>query len=553
LNKIELLGKAAHICSKFVKDFDYEEVRRELQLADERVGGALLADMEARDSEKTGKLKALMEILTSDGATRVYKGSIADHIYEYRYWLTFNYNNIIKPLLNPPAPSGNPRAEQLTRKFQYNQKHKTTTRWRKLTEGRSGTYLRMFFEFESSAAAASAKWMADYMAHPEKCVYYGSGVPTEIIWAMGLTPYGINLQEAVRSQDQKGSLYYLDACSEAGVPLDTCTFPQIGAGAALRNDYLEGFPCAVLSNLTCDPMLASHALTAKLLDVPTFYFDHPYRFRTPDGSRSFASQMRDMVSFLEKHTGHTLDWDKLRDICDRYNQMQEMELERWEHNYGPNPPIPGDLLLNMHLKLFGPFSGTEDGLAMMKRQLELTRAASAKGESCVPNQQYRVVLWNPPPGSYWNFNNWISQCWGVNILNDMETFGNFEFIDTSSEETIFETLGRKTMYFTMSRHTRGDLKNFFDDLFKLCELSKPDFIIQADHVGCHPVNALRGLLTEECAKRGLKLMRFEQDLGDVRVTSHQGVRDQVNNFMTNVMNATPLKKSLMVFDDSNEW
>ena len=45
----------------------------------------------------------------------------------------------------------------------------------------------------------------------------------------------------------------------------------------------------------------------------------------------------------------------------------------------------------------------------------------------------------------------------------------------------------------------------------------------------------------------------EQDLGDVRVTSHQGVRDQVNSFMTNVMNATPLKQSLMVFDDSNEW
>jgi hypothetical protein len=189
----------------------------------------------------------------------------------------------------------------------------------------------------------------------------------------------------------------------------------------------------------------------------------------------------------------------------------------------------------------------------MKRQLELTREAAAKGESCVPNQQYRAVLWNPPPGSYWNFNNWISQCWGVNILNDMETFGNYEFIDTSSEAQMLETLGKKTMYFTMSRHTRGDVKNYFDDLFKLCELSKPDFIIQSDHIGCHPVNTLRGLLTEECARHGIKLLRFEQDLGDVRVTSHQGVRDQVNNFMTNVMNAEPLKQSLMVFDDGSEW
>jgi hypothetical protein len=552
LNTIELLGKAADICSKFIKDFDYADVSKELKTADERVGGAFLADLEARDSEKFGQLKALFDVLTADGPKRVYKGNLADHLYEYRYWLNFNYNNLIKPLINPPKP--NPKGAQLKRKNQYNQKHKTTTRWRKLTEGRRGAYLRMFYEFEAGTAAAAGKWMADYLNHPEKCVYCASGVPTEIVWAMGLTPYSVNLQEAIRSQDQRGSLYYVDACSDAGIPLDTCSFPQMGAGAALSNEYIEGMSCAILSNLTCDPMLASHAVTVKMLNVPAFYFDHPYRFRTPDGSRSFMSQTYDLIAFLEKHTGHKMDWDLLEAICQRYNQMQEWELERWEYQNGPNPPVPADLLLNIHLKLIaGPYAGTEDGLAIMKRQIELTREAVAKNESCVPNQQYRAVLWNPPPGSYWNFVNWMGQCWGVNILNDMETYGNFEFIDVSSRERMIETLGVKTMYFTMSRHTRGDLNNFFDDLWKLCGESKPDFIIQSDHIGCHPVNTLRGLLTEQCAARGIKLLRFEQDLGDVRVVSHQGVRDQVNNFMTNVLDAAPLKKELMVFDDAAEW
>jgi benzoyl-CoA reductase/2-hydroxyglutaryl-CoA dehydratase subunit BcrC/BadD/HgdB len=370
---------------------------------------------------------------------------------------------------------------------------------------------------------------------------------------MGLTPYGLNIQEAIRSTDQRNSIYYLDACTEYGIPLDTCSFPQIGTGAALRGDYIEGFPCALMSNLTCDPALAGYNLVEKILDVPAFYFDHPYRFKSPGGHVSFAKQMRDMIAFLEKHTRHTLDYDMLKLYCERYNQMQEMEIERWEHNYGPKPPIPGDLLLNIHLKLFGPYAGTEEGLNIMRRQLELTREAAAKGEAGIPNQQYRVVLWNPPPGSYWNFSNWIGQCWGVNILNDMETFGNFQFIDTSSEEALFDTLGAKSMYYTMSRHTRGDMTNFFDDLFKLCELSKPDFIIQADHIGCHPVNTVRGMLNEECQRHGVKLLRFENDLGDVRVTSHQKVRDQVNSFMTNVMNATPLKPELLTFDDSSEW
>jgi hypothetical protein len=539
------------MCSQFVKEFDSEEVKKELAIADEKVGGALLADLEAKDAKGSGKLKALWEILTAEGATRVWKGNLADHIYEYRFWLNHNYTNIIKPMLNP-APA-NPNGAQLKAKRLYNQKHKTTTRWRKMCEGRRGTYLRMFYEFETMSGATAAKWMADYLNHPEKCVYFGSGVPTEIIWAMGLTPYSINLQEAVRSVDQRGSLYYLDACGENGIPLDTCSFPQMAAGASLKHEFLEGMPCAVLSNLTCDPMLASHAVTVKQLGVPAFYFDHPYRYKTEDGRKSFASQCMDLIDFLHEHTGHTMDWDVLKVMCERYNEMQSMELERWEHNYGQNPPIPADLLLNIHLKLFGPYAGTQDGVDIMRRQLELTREAVAKNESCVPNQQYRAILWNPPPGSYWTFNNWISQCWGVNILHDMESFGNFEYIDTSSRERMLETLSSKTMYFTMSRHTRGDLQNFFGDLFKLYDLSKPDFIIHSDHIGCHPVNSLRGLLTEECQRRGIKLMRFEQDLGDVRVTSHQGVRDQVNSFMTNVMNATPLKKELMVFDDSNEW
>ena len=551
MDTMKLLEKVTQTCGRFLQDMDWNMVRHELKAIDQSMCTNLQTDLEKRSPEKFKEWKEILKVLLADGATRVYKGNLADHIYEYRYWLNFNYNNIIRPLICP-SPE-NPNAEQLKRKRLYHHKHKTTTRWRKLCEGRRGTYLRMFYEFETSFAQASAKMSNDYINHPEKCVYMGSATPFELIWAMDLTPYNLNIHESLRSADQRNSIYYLDACAEAGVPLDTCTFPQIGAGTALRHDFIEGFPCAILSNLTCDPMLAANAVIQEQLNVPTFYLDHPYRFKTPDGRRSFSSQMRDLVKFLEKHTGHTLDWDKLKAICERYNQMQEMELERWEHNYGPNPPIPADLLLNIHLKLLGPLSGTEEGLAMMRRQLELTRIASANNESCVPNQKYRAVLWNPPPGSYWNFINWIGQCWGVNVLCDMETFGNFEFIDTSSEEALFDTLGSKTMYATMSRHTRGDLNNYFDDLFKLCELSHPDFIIQADHVGCHPVNAIRGLLNEECQKRGIKLLRFEQDLGDVRVTSHQGVRDQVNSFMTNVMNATPLKQSLMVFDDSNEW
>jgi hypothetical protein len=61
------------------------------------------------------------------------------------------------------------------------------------------------------------------------------------------------------------------------------------------------------------------------------------------------------------------------------------------------------------------------------------------------------------------------------------------------------------------------------------------------------------MLKDQCRERGVKLLDVRQDLGDVRVVSHQGVRNQVNSFMTNILNATPLRPELLVFDDDNVW
>jgi hypothetical protein len=265
--------------------------------------------------------------------------------------------------------------------------------------------------------------------------------------------------------------------------------------------------------------------------------------------------MREFIKFLEKHTGAKFDIDRLKEVCEISNRQQELELECWELNAGPLVPIPDDVMLEASLFLFaGPCAGTPEAENALRHQVELARKAVAAGESYVPNQKYRSILWNPPPGSYSNFIPWIGNCWGVAICNDMEAFGYFDYIDTSSEEAMFETLANKTMSYVMSRHTRGDVANYFEEgLFKMCDMVKPDFIIQADHVGCHNVNALTGVMDEECERRGHKLLRLYQDLADVRVVNHQGVRKQVNEYMTNIMNATPLDPSLLVFDDANEW
>ena len=260
-----------------------------------------------------------------------------------------------------------------------------------------------------------------------------------------------------------------------------------------------------------------------------------------------------MIDFIHEQTGAVLDYDKLRHMCENWNKMQDLELERWEMNRSDKPPIPGYLLFNTHLLCLNNFNGLDETLELLEKQTKMARKMLETGEESVKNMKYRAVLWNPPPGCYSNFHRWIERCWGVGLLNDMESYGCYEYIDTSTVDSMLFGLARKQLYAPMSRHTRGDIENFFDDLWKAAKLYDVDFIVLADHVGCHPVAGLHGLLKEECAKRGYKLMVFKQDLCDIRVESHQSMRDQVNNFMTNIMNAEPLDPDLLVFDDSNEW
>jgi hypothetical protein len=551
---LENFTQLADICSHFLKTDDWKEARNELSLIDEQILTRFKNEIENKEPEKFNKFKTIWEILISEGATRKWKGrSLSDHLYEYRQWLNINYDNLIRPKLTPMPD--HPRIKQLMSKHIHLLQHKATTRLRKFTAGRRGYALRMYYETEKDTQGLLMKMGFNYILQPEKCVYTGPAIPTEILWAMDLTPYFMTIQSLVRQNDQRGSIEFLDACTEAGIPQDTCSYPRVQVGAALLDDFLDGIPCAATSNITCDGYQVCNPVLEKKLGVPFFYFDHSYRHKSKQGHVSYAKQTREFIKFLEKHTGAKFDIDKLREVCECSNRQQELELECQELNAGPRPPIPDDMLLLSALYTFaGPFAGTPEGETILRHQVELARKAVAAGEGYVQNQKYRSILWNPPPGSYTDFIPWIGNCWGVAICNDMEAFGYFDFIDTSSEDAMFESLANKTMSYVMSRHTRGDVTNYFEEgLFKMAEMCKPDFIIQADHTGCHNVNALTGIMDEECERRGYKLLRLHQDLADVRVVNHQGVRRQVNEYMTNVMNATPLDPSLLVFDDDNEW
>jgi benzoyl-CoA reductase/2-hydroxyglutaryl-CoA dehydratase subunit BcrC/BadD/HgdB len=550
---VEVLEAAKGLGSSFLDGRDIKQAIAELKEIDNTTGKKLIEDVKGKYPEKVKELIEIFNVKTTNVKGRVYKGNVADHIYEYRQWLAQNYKTLFTLHFMDP----NIReflTGQLKNRGLYTQGYKTTSQHRRANEGRGGTPLRMYHEFQNTAGAMVMEDMQQYMFNPGKCVVTTSlGVPHEIFVAMGLTEFSVdNLSIFLRQPDQHGTLRYLDECEKMGVPSDTCSYPRAYAGAALDGQFFDNMACSVFSNCACDSAMQAYGLIEDKLKIPSFRLDEPYQFKTEEGKKSIVKQMYDMIAFLEKHTGSKMDWDELKAACERYNKWQEMEIERWEMQALDKPPIPGDLIFQVHMHCLS-YAGTEAAIKLMERHMELARNMVKRGECGTKNMRYRTIMWNPPIGTYNSFWNWMEQCWGIGILNNMECYGCYEYIDTSSEESMMTTLAYRSMHVPMAQHTRGNFDNFFGDMWKAYELNRCDFLFLPNHTGCHPVLSLHGMLKDQCRERGVKLLDVRQDLGDVRVVSHQGVRNQVNSFMTNILNATPLRPELLVFDDDNVW
>jgi len=105
----------------------------------------------------------------------------------------------------------------------------------------------------------------------------------------------------------------------------------------------------------------------------------------------------------------------------------------------------------------------------------------------------------------------------------------------------------------MVRHGRGPAENFMDGLNQATEMYQPDFILNLNHLNCRSFLGMGGFLNEWSREKEMPVCNVDYNFFDTRVVSRQGIRDGINNFMLNVMKATPLDESLLVIDDDNEW
>lgn len=169
-------------------------------------------------------------------------------------------------------------------------------------------------------AAQTMRAMTLPLVHPERSAMASLFLPCEPLQVMGLYPYSCEGLGCFLSGTQ-AEQFFLQYAESQGLPDTFCSYHRVFIGAAEKG--LMPKPQFILNTtLACDANLLTFRRLAEYFQVPQFVVDVPYE--TDDQAINYvADQLREMVRFMEKKTGHTLDEDALRAAVARSQRSME--------------------------------------------------------------------------------------------------------------------------------------------------------------------------------------------------------------------------------------
>jgi hypothetical protein len=334
--------------------------------------------------------------------------------------------------------------------------------------------------------------------------------------------------------DQADTEALIDAAEAVGYSSECCSADKIGMGALVKGLYPE--PCCLVGiNTPCDSQVSvCNGMFELHRDKPNFVIDVP----SYTGDRTYrhvAAQLRELIAFLETHTGQKLNWDRLKSVIEVTNRTTEYLWEWMEWRTRP-PTMQPSCLAAFTMPLMIMFQGSDLGERIAS---DLARDAKNKVQRGVRyfDERVRAVWYQDPVWFDWQIYNWMERELGLTVPVDVfGYYANQGLIDTSSEETILLGLAKKVIDgHPMSRQFRLNIDRYIGDFMMLHQRFKADCGIFAGHVACKHSWAGIGLFKEACKKAGIPLLVFEFDMFDSRVTTYKEIQFELKRFVDDVV------------------
>ena len=365
-------------------------------------------------------------------------------------------------------------------------------------------------------------------------------------------PYQLMPVFLVSEIDQLTCVPYIDAVESFGLPADTCPVPSSECGALVVDALPHMGSCFISSSMPCDgSTMASEYMSRRFPDLPVYHLTFPVRYEDEETTRYAVDDIKGCIKFVEEVTGAKWSWDAYFKQMKRFNEETAYELQKWEVNKTDYPQIIGP-----SYELFRKWNYEMDGgadprvIKTFEKVNDIMMKAYEKREQAWRNKmRYRGIVWSCPAHYYANFSNWLANCWGIDILVEMESLNFTKVLETEDKEEALMDLARLYERMVMRRHTNGGYQNVVDEMWRQVEDWRAEIIIMYQNVACKNMATLQGILDDTCRDRNHHMIWIEHDLMDPRTVSRKTMRDKVNEYMRTVMKAEPVDPTLCDFDD----
>ncbi len=240
--------------------------------------------------------------------------------------------------------------------------------------------------------------------------------------------------------DQHMEPYYIDVAESFGLAADVCSplggdrrchrrrFPALRQGHALHEHALQ----RQRGHLHVPaPSLWSAGFPVTMAMIHNEPAAHPYSTQV----------LRDCIEFVEKEYGVEYDWNALFKRAKHMNE-QNRSSSRSGNFKTPYCPLTGISETLYRLYAWASANGQEDQFTKNDRKVIkiLRKCYKNKYVPYGGTTRHRAFLWGPSAVYYTDFPTWIQNCWGINIVLNMDSTMGHNMISTTDPEQALKDL-----------------------------------------------------------------------------------------------------------------
>lgn len=223
----------------------------------------------------------------------------------------------------------------------------------------------------------------------KKAVWFGGPVPTDIIAAFDCVPIYLDTVPIRLSPSPLLASRFIDAAHKYA-PQTMCGIDAVQLGMTLLNQFGPECDAFVYSSVPCDSSRIAYPNMEKLLKVPTFVFDQPYR-RDDRGVEYLVAQQKRFITWMENFTGAKFDMDKLKAVMEKSNRSFRAQGAAADLRKHKPCPLPGRMLvMNGTSNAMSCFDAMGD---LLEKEIEVGQMLIDLGMGPCPNgEKHRVAL-----------------------------------------------------------------------------------------------------------------------------------------------------------------